>query len=85
MDYIVNHESAFIRIDRNEDLFSSSELNKQLKKFGAKSNTSDNFRKACEKYIHRKNSLVPVLIFGSHYIARDVFDIFEFPFDSGII
>ena len=23
MDYIVNHESAFIRIDRNEDLFSS--------------------------------------------------------------
>jgi dihydrofolate synthase/folylpolyglutamate synthase len=83
---IKNNFSELISVsNKNEDLFSSSDLNKQLKRFGTKSNTSDNFQKACEKYKHRKNALVPVLIFGSHYIARDVFDIFDFSFDSGII
>ena len=83
---IKNNFSELITVsNKNGDLFSSSELNKQLKKFGAKSNTNDNIHKACEKYKHGKDSSVPVLIFGSHYIARDVFDIFDFSFDSGII
>ena len=83
---IKNNFSKLITVsNKNGDLFSSSELNKQLKNFGTKSNTNDNIYKACEKYKHGKDSSIPVLIFGSHYIARDVFDIFDFSFDSGII
>ena len=67
------------------DLYSSSELNKQLKKYEIISYTDDNIYNAWEKSKHRKDFSVPVLIFGSHYIARDVFDLFDFSFDSGII
>jgi len=83
---IKNNFSELITVsNKNGDLFSSSELNKQLKSFGTKSNPNDNIHKAYEKYKHRKDPSVPILIFGSHYIARDVFDIFDFFFDSGII
>ena len=37
------------------------------------------------KIEHKFNSKTPILFFGSHYIAKDVFDAFEFSFDSGII
>ena len=67
------------------DLYSSSELNKQLKKYEILSYTADNIYNAWGKYKHRKDFSVPVLIFGSHYIAGDVSDLFDFPFDSGII
>ena len=83
---IKNNFSELITVsNKNGDLFSSSELNKQLKSFGTKSNPNDNIYKAYEKHKHRKDPSVPILIFGSHYIARDVFDIFDFFFDSGII
>ena len=83
---IKNNFSELITVsNKNGDLFSSSELNKQLKSFGTISNPNDNIHKAYEKYKHRKDPSVPILIFGSHYIARDVFDIFDFFFDSGII
>ena len=67
------------------DLYSSSELNKQLKKYEILSHTDDNIYNVWEKSKHRKDFSVPILIFGSHYIAGDVFDLFDFPFDSGII
>ena len=71
--------------NKNADLYSSSELNKQLKKYEILSHTDDNIYNVWEKSKHRKDFSVPILIFGSHYIARDVFDLFDFSFDSGII
>ena len=71
--------------NNNADLYSPSELKKQLKKYGILSHTSDNIHKAWEKYKYRKDFSVPVLIFGSHYIAGDAYDLFDFSFDSGII
>jgi len=88
---LISHEikgnfSELIAVsNKNADLYSPSELNRQLKKYEILSHTDDNIYNAWENSKHRKDFSVPVLIFGSHYIAGDVFDLFDFSFDSGII
>ncbi len=69
----------------NADLYSSSELSDKLEKHGIPSRSSENIHNAWTKCQHRKDPSVPVLIFGSHYIAGDVFELFDFSFDSGVI
>ena len=69
----------------NANLYSSSELSNKLKKYGILSHAAENIHNAWIKLQYRKDFSVPILIFGSHYIAGDVFDLFDFSFDSGII
>ena len=78
--------SALITISaENADLFPPSELSNKLKKYGILSHPSENIHNTWIKLEHRKNPSVPVIIFGSHYIAKEVFDLFDFSFDSGVI
>ena len=80
-----NFSELFTVATENADLYSSSELRDKLKKYGILSHSVDNIQNAWTRLQHRKDPHVPVLIFGSHYIAEDVFELFDFPFDSGVI
>ena len=70
---------------KNDELYTSKKLSNKIKKYNIISTAEDNIQLALLKIEHKFNSKTPILFFGSHYIAKDVFDAFEFSFDSGII
>jgi len=68
----------------NTDLCQPSELSGKLKNYGIFSIPSENIHRKLIDLKKKISHNTPVLIFGSHYIAEDVFAVFDFSFDSGI-
>ena len=69
----------------NTYLYSSIELNNKIKKFDVLSISERNLKTAINNIRGKFDLEIPVIIFGSHYIAKDVFKVFDFSFDAGII
>jgi dihydrofolate synthase/folylpolyglutamate synthase len=75
----------YISTDKNNQLLSGLSLSKTLKKNGVDSDVLSSVKVGVSKLIGltKKNSVG--LIFGTHYIAEEVFNEFEISFDRGII
>ena len=69
----------------NADLWHPSELSQKLKIYEINNNPSDNIYRNIFELKKKVKYNKPALIFGSHYIAEDIFKVFDFSFDSGII
>ena len=68
----------------NKDLWHPSELSQKLKNYEIYNNPSNNIYRNIFELKKKVKGYKPALIFGSHYIAEDVFKVFDFSFDSGI-
>ena len=78
-----NFKTLFISDDQKGLLLKSSILEKELKRVNIKCNPVSSIKngsKAIENLV--KNSCSVGLIFGSHYIAEEVFHAFEISFDN---
>ena len=67
------------------NLLTTNNLSQGLIKNGIKCTITYNINSALTMMRKQVNEDTPGLIFGSHYIARGVFDFFSFSFDKGII
>ena len=78
-----NFKTLFISEDKKGLLLNSSILEKELIKLNIKCNPVISIKKGSViiENLVRNNSSVG-LIFGSHYIAEEVFNAFEIPFDN---
>ena len=78
-----NFKTLFISEDRKGLLIKSNILEKELTKINIKCNPVSSIKKGSimiENLV--KNNSSVGLIFGSHYIAEEVFNAFEIPFDN---
>jgi len=78
-------KKLYISSDKNGLLLNASDFSKKLMDLNVK-NYKDSSIKSCIKKlksISKSNDII--LIFGTHYIAEEVFKEFEIPFDTGII
>jgi len=71
--------------DNHELLLDAKFVSDQLNQFGLLSAPSESIDEAINKVKHWRDSGCVCIIFGSHYIAEEVFKHFEIPFDAGII
>jgi folylpolyglutamate synthase/dihydropteroate synthase len=78
-----NFKNLFISEDKKGLLLKSSILEKKLARVNIKCKPVSSIKKGSENIenIVKNNSAVG-LIFGSHYIAEEVFQAFEIPFDN---
>jgi dihydrofolate synthase/folylpolyglutamate synthase len=67
------------------ELYSPQVLCETLTQFEIPCIHGINVKHIISMLLQSKSPETPLLIFGSHYIAKDVFESFDFPFDSGII
>ena len=75
-------KNLFVSCDRNGFLMTASELSKKLDALSI-NNIKDNSIKRCIKKLQAAQKPEDIiLIFGTHYIAEEVFEEFEIPFDS---
>ena len=60
----------------------ASDLSKQLDALSIKNIRENSLRKCIKKLRDDQKPQDIILIFGTHYIAKEVFEEFEIPFDS---
>ena len=78
------HFDRIVAIQPEEgDFFAPEALAAQLKKSGVDAHATASIQEGVEA--SRSDTLDLWFIFGSHYIAETVFEVFDFPFDKGII
>ena len=80
---VKNFKTLIVSEDRNGLLLKSNILAEELKRINIKCTSVSSLRnglKALEDLVKNKSSVG--LIFGSHYIAEEVFDTFEISFDN---
>ena len=75
----------FVTTDQNRLLLSSQNLSEKLKKFGIKNEPVGSVSSGINKLKALIKDVGVGVIFGSHYIAEEVFSEFEISFDSGVI
>ena len=75
----------FVTTDQNRLLLSSQNLSEKLKKFGIKNEPVGSVSSGINKLKALIKDAGVGVIFGSHYIAEEVFSEFEISFDSGVI
>ena len=75
----------FVTTDQNRLLLSSEKLSEKLKFFGIKNEPVDSVSSGINKLKALIKDAGVGVIFGSHYIAEEVFSEFEISFDSGVI
>ena len=75
----------FVTTDQNRLLLSSKKLSEKLMFFGIKNEPVDSVSSGINKLKALIKDAGVGVIFGSHYIAEEVFTEFEISFDSGII
>lgn len=75
----------FVTTDQNRLLLSSEKLSEKLMFFGIKNEPVDSVSSGINKLKALIKDAGVGVIFGSHYIAEEVFTEFEISFDSGII
>ena len=77
--------TLFVTTDQNNILLSAEKLSEQLISFGIKNEPINSVSAGIYKLKELIKDSVVVIIFGSHYIAEEVFAEFEISFDSGVI
>ena len=75
----------FVTTDQNRLLLSSKKLSEKLIFFGIKNEPVDSVSSGINKLKELIKDAGVGVIFGSHYIAEEVFAEFEISFDSGVI
>ena len=75
----------FVTTDQNRLLLSSEKLSEKLIFFGIKNEPVDSVSSGINKLKELIKDAGVGVIFGSHYIAEEVFAEFEISFDSGVI
>ena len=75
----------FVTTDQNRLLLSSQNLSEKLKFFGIKNEPVGSVSSGINKLKALIKDAGVGVIFGSHYIAEEVFSEFEISFDSGVI
>ena len=75
-------QKLFVSCDRNGYLMAASDLSKQLDALSIKNIRENSLRKCIKKLRAAQKPQDIILIFGTHYIAEEVFEEFEIPFDS---
>ena len=75
----------FVTTDQNRLLLSSQNLSEKLKNFGIKNEPVGSVSSGINKLKALIKDAGVGVIFGSHYIAEEVFAEFEISFDSGVI
>lgn len=80
-----NFEILFVTTNKQNSLLSPTTLSNKLKKFNVESYSVKSIRQGIKKLKKIMKSHDILLIFGSHYIAEEVFEEFEISFDSGEI
>jgi folylpolyglutamate synthase/dihydropteroate synthase len=75
----------FVTTDQNRLLLSSEKLSEKLIFFGIKNEPVDSVSSGINKLKALIKDAGVGIIFGSHYIAEEVFAEFEISFDSGVI
>ena len=75
----------FVTTDQNRLLLSSQNLSEKLKNFGIKNEPVGSVSSGINKLKALIKDGGVGVIFGSHYIAEEVFSEFEISFDSGVI
>ena len=75
----------FVTTDQNRLLLSSQNLSEKLKNFGIKNEPVGSVSSGINKLKALIKDVGVGVIFGSHYIAEEVFSEFEISFDSGVI
>ena len=75
----------FVTTDQNRLLLSSQNLSEKLKNFGIKNEPVGSVSSGINKLKALIKDAGVGVIFGSHYIAEEVFSEFEISFDSGVI
>lgn len=90
LNYLTQHLSGnfstlFVTTDKNNLLLSTKALSKQLTSFGINNEPVDSVSSGIDKLKASIEDVGVGVIFGSHYIAEEVFAEFEISFDSGVI
>ena len=80
-----NFSTLFVTTDKNNLLLSTKALSKQLTSFGINNEPVDSVSSGIDKLKASIEDVGVGVIFGSHYIAEEVFAEFEISFDSGVI
>jgi folylpolyglutamate synthase/dihydropteroate synthase len=75
----------FVTTDQNRLLLSSEKLSEKLIFFRIKNEPVDSVSSGINKLKELIKDVGVGIIFGSHYIAEEVFAEFEISFDSGVI
>jgi folylpolyglutamate synthase/dihydropteroate synthase len=75
----------FVTTDQNRLLLCSKKLSQKLILFGIKNEPVDSVSSGINKLKELIKDAGVGIIFGSHYIAEEVFAEFEISFDSGVI
>ncbi len=75
-------KQVFVLNDKNDLLINATELYKKLKDFGFKSTPVKSIKSGLIQINGFGDETGITLIFGSHYIAKDIFTAFEISFDS---
>ena len=74
-------EKLFVMNDEQGLLMRSETLSMNLSKYGIAAEPMKRF----DDFISYLLNGHPGIIFGSHYMAKPVFEHFQFPFDTGVI
>ena len=77
--------TLFVTTDQNNILLSAEKLSEQLISFGIKNEPINSVSAGIYKLKELIKDSGVGIIFGSHYIAEEVFAEFEISFDSGVI
>ena len=75
-------KKLFVSCDRNGYLMAASDLSKKLDALSVKNIRENSLRECIKKLRAAQKPQDIILIFGTHYIAEEVFEEFEIPFDS---
>ena len=78
-------EMLFVSTSKDGLLMKSERLSKELHNLKVENFPSSNINSSISKINKVRNSNDVILIFGSHYIANEVFSEFEIPFDTELI
>ncbi|MBL7013987.1 MAG: bifunctional folylpolyglutamate synthase/dihydrofolate synthase [Candidatus Marinimicrobia bacterium] len=74
-------ESLWIVSDKNNLLMNETDLLKEMQSYGIEGIVASSLERAIMECMDELTDGEIGLIFGSHYIASEVFDYFQFPFD----
>lgn len=77
--------TLFVTTDKNRILLSAEKLSEKLEFYGIKNEAVDSVSSGIYKLKELITDSGVGIIFGSHYIAEEVFTEFEISFDSGVI
>ena len=78
-------KKLYISCDKNGLLLNASDFSKKLSDLNVKNYKDSSINNCIKKLKNIRKSNDIILIFGTHYIAEEVFKEFEIPFDTGVI